>query len=231
MTPRRRASDAWGPIDRVRVLVVLAVLACLIALGCCSAKAAIIDRVDIPQASFLYRLKLDREVTVRLGSSDAVARVAAQLHVESRWNPKARSRYAEGMAQFTPATSQWLASVCPEIGAPDPWSPDWSVRAVVCYDAWLYGRISAATECDRWAFTLSAYNGGLGWVARDKRRASSDGADPARWFDQVEYYSARADWARSENRNYVHRILKHAEPAYIVAGWPGIAVCAGIGRQ
>lgn len=184
-------------------------------------------RVAIPAASYLYRFKLEREVTARLGTTDATARIAAQVHQESRWRADARSPYAEGMAQFTPATGAWLVKdVCPEIGPHDPWDPNWSVRAAVCYDAWLHARVSGATPCDRWAFTLSAYNGGLGWIARDKQRASASGADPARWFGQVELHSARARWAIAENRDYVRRILKSYEPAYIAAGWPGVAVCA-----
>lgn len=227
MTPRRRFSDAWAGSELVRATVVCVVMVGLVLLGCCGkdARAAEPDRIVIPQASFLYRMKLDREVSSRFGSTEAVARIAAQVHVESRWDPKARSKYAEGMSQFTPATSKWLESICPEIGPPDPWSPDWSVRAVVCYDAWLHARVAGATACDRWAFALAAYNGGLGWISRDKNRASAQGADAARWFGHVELHTPRADWARRENRAYVHRILKLAEPAYIAAGWPGVTAC------
>jgi membrane-bound lytic murein transglycosylase MltF len=129
------------------------------------------------------------------------------------------------MAQFTPETATWLQSVCPEIGAADPWDPNWSVRAAVCYDQWLYARVSGASECDRWAFTLSSYNGGLGWLHRDKTRASASGADSARWFSNVELYSARSAAARAENRTYVREILRVLEPVYIAAGWPGVCAC------
>ncbi len=184
-------------------------------------------RVAIPATSYLYRFKLEREVATRFGTTDATARIAAQVHQESRWRADARSPYAEGLAQFTPATGAWLVKdVCPEIGPHDPWDPNWSVRAAVCYDAWLHARVSGASACDRWAFTLSAYNGGLGWVARDQRRASAAGADPARWVDQVELHSSRAKWAITENRDYVRRILLRFEPAYIAAGWPGAEACA-----
>lgn len=187
--------------------------------------AANIAQVAIPAASYLYRFKLEREVVSRFDSTSHVARIAAQVHAESRWQPEARSAYAEGLSQFTPATSRWLQSVCPEIGPSDPWDPHWSVRAVVCYDAWLYARVSGSTECDRWAFSLSAYNGGLSWVLRDQKRAANLGAQSTQWFDQVERYSARAKWAITENRDYVRRILKRIEPAYIEAGWPGVLAC------
>lgn len=185
------------------------------------------QRVVVPPTSYLYRLRLQREVSARFGGTAEVARIAAQVHKESLWRADARSPYAEGLSQFTPATGKWLAQdVCPEIGPHDPWSPDWSVRAIVCYDAWIHARVAdAATPCDRWAFVLSSYNGGLNNLQRDQRRASANGADAARWFDHVERFSARASWAFAENRDYVRRILTVLEPAYLAAGWPGVTVC------
>lgn len=192
-----------------------------------ASEAPAIERVTIPAASYLYRFKLQREVFARFGSQDDVARIAAQVHKESLWRANARSTYAEGMAQFTPSTGRWLVrDVCPEIGPPDPWSPNWSMRAIVCYDHWLHARVAdAATPCDRWAMTLSSYNGGLRNLQRDQRRASANGADPARWFEHVERFSARAHWAFAENRDYVRKILLALEPAYLAAGWPGAAAC------
>ena len=212
-------------------MTLLALIACAAMHVCISgvhaAEPAVTPTVSIPAASYLYRFKLEREVATRFGTQDRVAGIAAQVHAESRWKPDARSKYAEGMAQFTPSTSAWLQTVCPEIGPPDPWDPNWSVRAVVCYDAWLHNRVTgAATTCDRWAMTFSAYNGGLTWLNRDRALASASGADSARWFDHVERYSRRAKWAIEENRGYVRRILLVIEPTYIAAGWPGKAVCA-----
>lgn len=224
---RRRATDTCygNPLLRVTICCAVLIGLLLMAAWAKDAHASGTDRIVIPQASVLYRLKLDREVTSRFGVNDAVARIAGQIHVESRWKADARSKYAEGMAQFTPSTSTWLESVCPDIGPPDPWSADWSVRAVVCYNHWLHARVRGATPCDQWAFVLAAYNGGLTWIPRDQERASAQGADAARWFGHVELHTPRADWARRENRAYVYRILKLAEPAYLAAGWPGIAVC------
>ncbi len=211
-------------------IVAFALLACLMCafIPAAHGAEATAARIAIPATSYLYRFKLQREVVSRFGSDAAVARIAAQVHKESLWRADARSKYAQGMSQFTPATGAWLVKeVCPEIGLHDPWSPDWSVRAVVCYDAWLHARVTgAATPCDRWAFTLSSYNGGLANLQRDQRRASASGADPAQWFESVERFSARAAWAIVENRDYVQRILHVLEPAYLNAGWPGVAVCS-----
>lgn len=70
--------------------------------------------------------------------------------------------------------------------------------------------------------TLSAYNGGLGWVNRDKRLVPN----PEAWFCGVETKSNRADWAFKENRNYPRRILLELEPLYVGDNWPGATVCA-----
>lgn len=74
--------------------------------------------------------------------------------------------------------------------------------------------------------TLSAYNGGLGWVWRDQKLAASQGADSARWFDQVERYNAgRHAAAFRENRGYPR--LRSCAPSSraMAAGW-GQGSCA-----
>ena len=183
-------------------------------------------RIVIPEHSARYRLAIEREAGAVFGLGASPARIAAQIHQESHFKPAAKSPYAQGLAQFTPSTAEWMAKVFPdECGEADPWDAHWAIRCAVRYDHYLYRRVSGATHCDRWAFTLSAYNGGLGWVNRDRRLAAADGADRERWFRHVEFYSRRADWARLENRAYVRRILTALEHAYIDAGWPGDAAC------
>ena len=224
-SPLQRVID-WT-INGVIGLAVLYVLALL--LGLFTPSHAAEPSVRIPHASALYRLQLERVVGQQFGLDAPVARLAAQIHQESHWRPDVASKYAQGLAQFTPPTAKWLPNVCPGVGPPDPWDADWSLRAIACYDKWLYDRVTAASECDRWSFTLSAYNGGLGWVRRDQARASAGGADPARWFGHTDAHSARAGWAFRENRSYVARILHLIEPAYSAAGWPGAAACGGSG--
>lgn len=183
------------------------------------------DRVAIPEQSARYRIALEREAAAQFGLDAPVARVAAQIHQESMWDAGAESAFAQGLAQFTPSTAHWLPGVCPDVGPPDTWDAAWSLRAITCYDRYLYDRLNAASECDRWAFTLSAYNGGLGMLNRERTRASTTGVEAARWFDNVERFSARSRPAFAENRAYVRRILYVLEPWYVAAGWPGEAVC------
>ena len=88
------------------------------------------------------------------------------------------------------------------------------------YDRYLYDRIRARDDCERMAMTLSAYNGGLGWISRDQKRASSSGLDPLIWWGSVETVNAgrsAANWR--ENRAYPDRIIHHHQPTYVAASW------------
>lgn len=214
-------------LDVPWLLFLAAMLALSLVLGLIAPRGAAAREVQIPEASWQYRRAVESASVEYFGLHASPARLAAQLHAESGWRSDARSPYAEGLAQFVPATARWLPAICPELGAFDPWDPWQSVRAAACYDAWLHRRVvlRAAGACDSWALTLCAYNGGERWCRRDASLAAAAGADPTRWFGHVELYTARADWARRENRQYVSRILLTLEPAYLAAGWPGEAVC------
>lgn len=218
MSPHQRAR--W-----VRaVACLLGVVAGLLALGMASAQARV---ADVPVA---MRLAIQREAVRNFGLDAPVARLAAQVQQESGWNPKAASAYAQGLTQFTPATAAWLPEVCPAVGAPDPWDPQWSLRAQACYMAWLYKRVTpyryagSMSECTRWAYAFRAYNGGESMLQRERLAAQKAGADANNW-QAVEPYRVRAAWAHKENVGYPRRILLVLEPAYLAAGWPGQAVC------
>jgi soluble lytic murein transglycosylase-like protein len=187
--------------------------------GLASAKAA-----DIPKAADAHKAVLIRASRAIWGIDAPVAVFAAQVHTESRWNTDAKSRAgAQGLAQFMPATAAWLPSVAPETGAPMPYNPGWALRALVTYDLWLWRQIGpdgAVDDFERMAFALSAYNGGLGWVQRDKRLASGAGLDARRWFGAVETVNAgrsAANWR--ENRNYPRLILRERQYLYTASGW------------
>ncbi|MCZ7727573.1 transglycosylase SLT domain-containing protein, partial [Pseudomonas aeruginosa] len=145
----------------------------------------------IPTAAEQYRRTLVRSAHAGWGLSAPIATFAAQVHQESRWRADARSPVgAQGLAQFMPGTAEWIAGLYPAaLGANQPFNPGWALRALVTYDRWLYDRNQASSECDRWAFVLSAYNGGQGWVNRDRRLASASGADQLAWFDSVERFN------------------------------------------
>ncbi|ECU7995205.1 lytic transglycosylase domain-containing protein, partial [Salmonella enterica subsp. enterica serovar Toucra] len=122
-----------------------------------------------PTAALKYRSDVIRSARVDWGLNAPVADFAAQLHQESGWNPAARSPVgAQGLAQFMPSTADWLSGLMPHLAAREPWNPGWAIRALVSYDRWLWQRVVVPDGCERMAMTLSAYNGGLGWVNRDR---------------------------------------------------------------
>ncbi len=176
---------------------------------------------EIPRAAEQYRRTLVRSAHAEWGLSAPIATFAAQVHQESRWRADARSPVgAQGLAQFMPGTAEWIAGLYPAaLGANQPYNAGWALRALVTYDRWLYDRNQASSECDRWAFVLSAYNGGQGWVNRDRRLASASGADQLAWFDSVERFNAGRSAANfRENRNYPRLILLRYERIYLQWG-------------
>lgn len=178
-----------------------------------------------PRAALAWRGELTRAARFVFGLDAPVAVFGAQVHQESAWRPEARSAYAGGLAQFTPDTAEWISGVY-KLGPAEPFNPSWALRALVQYDAHLLALNGAASECDRWGFALSAYNGGQGWLNRDRRLAASRGADAARWFGHVERFSPRSAAAMKENRDYPRRILLKLQPRY--ANWGRVIDCRGI---
>lgn len=189
-----------------------------VALAILAALALPADAAGIPREAQRHRSVLIRAARAELGLSAPVATLAAQIHTESRWDESARSPVgAQGLAQFMPTTRDWMGEVRPDLGRADAWNPGWAIRALAAYDAWLLARITAATERDRWQMALASYNGGLGWLLRDKSLARSRGLDPARWDGHVADVNAgRSKVAWAENRGYPRRIAG-SEPLY--AAW------------
>lgn len=180
----------------------------------------------LPAAALRHRAELTRNARSIWGLAAPVATFAAQVHQESGWRANVKSPVgARGMAQFMPATAEWISGLVPELAANEPFNPSWALRALVTYDKWLWDRIEAATACERMALALSGYNGGLGWVRRDAKVAAGRGLAPDRWWGHVEAVNAgrsEANWR--ENRGYPRRILRELGPRYAAAGF-GEGVC------
>ena len=191
---------------------------------CCHASHA--AEVKIPRAALQYRSELIRASRMVWGLDAPVAVFAAQIHTESWWkNGTVSSAGAQGLAQFMPSTAKWLQRAAPETGSPAPFDPRWSLRACVTYDKYLFDRIAprrgkSLTEWNRMAFTLSGYNGGLGWTNRDRTKALQSGLDPDIWFGHVEQANAgRRISAKRENQRYVQLIMRERQQVYIKSGW------------
>jgi soluble lytic murein transglycosylase-like protein len=190
---------------------------------------------SIPTEANAYKRTLTKVSHAHWGLDAPVALFAGQIHQESGWRIDARSPAgAQGLAQFMPATAEWFHRQNPrDLGQPfgafnhnQPYNPAWALSALVLYDRHLYRQIQAATPCERWAKTLSAYNGGVTWLKRDEQLASASGADALVWFDGVERYnSGRSAAAYRENRHYPKTIITRWQPMYASAGWGLGGVC------
>jgi soluble lytic murein transglycosylase-like protein len=181
----------------------------------------------VPEASAMYRRWVEQAVAEEWGVEGSPARLAAQIHQESSWNPKARSAVgAEGLAQFMPSTAKWIADEFPEtLGAFDPWDPQQAALAAAVYDAWLARRNPGRAECDTWSFALSAYNGGEKQLHKEQALAATRGKAADVWLGNVAAARTRSLPAWRENRAYVSRILLVLEPLYLDAGWSGKRGC------
>ncbi len=184
---------------------------------------AILEIRDPRIPDLAYRLKrtVRGEVNYVWGLEQSGTVFYAQIHQESCWKPDAKSAYASGLAQFTPDTANWISQLYPaDLGDKNPLDVRWAIRAVVKYDKWLYDRFSFAVSDDhRWRFSLSGYNGGAGWVSKDRDLTKANGKDPCRWTGNVELFSKRATWAFKENRDYVTKILDKWSPMYRQGGF------------
>lgn len=184
--------------------ILLLILALLISAGVAQAQG-------IPERAGPYRRDLTRQARIVWGLDAPVATFAAQIHQESAWRPDARSPYAHGLAQFTPATAEWIGELDPALADAATGNPAWALRALVTYDRWLHDRV-AGQPCPRMQLALRAYNGGLGYIRKEVASGK-----PCRAF--------RAEWACRENLEYPIRILRDLEPRYVLAGW-GRGACA-----
>lgn len=194
----------------------------LLAVASCAAQPAHAQSAPaIPRAALEHRAALKRNAQMVWGLGAPTATFAAQIHQESRWRPGARSPVgAQGLAQFMPATARWIGGMDAGLASRDAFNPVWSLRALVVYDRWLWQRIKADDGCERMAFTLSAYNGGLGWVYRRQARSKAPGVCFGAACDiNPGIHPAN----QRENAHYPAVILRTYEPLYARSvGWgPG----------
>jgi soluble lytic murein transglycosylase-like protein len=172
---------------------------------------------------FLYRATLNVAARRAFGDAAPVALLAAQIHAESAWQESVQSSAgALGMAQFMPATAQLMATRYPELGPVDRTDAVWSLSAQALHMRELFDLYPQAyTSCDRWAFALSAYNGGPKQLNKERALA----ADRNVWL-KVAPQRTRSQAAWNENRAYVRTILYRLHPQYLKRGYAGVDVCA-----
>lgn len=106
-----------------------------------------------------------------------------------------------------------------------PYDAKLQLRALVLKDRQGFRQVAgAATPADQLAMAFSAYNGGLGGLASDRRVcAATPACDAARWFGHVERTSLKAKAAVPGygqsffeiNREYVRNVMVMRRPRYL----------------
>lgn len=186
---------------------------------------------QVPPAAWRMQHEQRRQAEAVWGLDAPTSVLAAQVHQESGWRCEARSwAGALGCAQFMPATAADMARRYPASLSPaQPTNPRWAFRAQAQYmrDLWGgFGARGALDACERMAFALAAYNGGEGWVIRDRRLAEARGFPPGVFFGAAQVVNAgRGPEAKRENAEYPERILRVLTPRYVAAGF-GPGVCS-----
>ncbi len=105
--------------------------------------------------------------------------LAALVATESGFDPASIGPGGSlGLMQLMPATAR-------EFGAKDPLDPQQNVLAGARHLRWLWETFPGIAERDRLAFTLAAYNMGLGHLEDVRALAAEHGLDPNRWEGHV----------------------------------------------
>lgn len=189
------------------------------------------DPMLVPLPARPYQRTMIRESRAVWGITAPTALFGAQIQTESAWRPGAHSIYAAGLSQFIPSTADMMERKYPELGNDGPLNPQWAIRALVRYDHDIYrGRfvnaVPPASECDKWGFVLSGYNGGEGWISRDRAQCEQRaGCDPSRWYGHVERYTTRSASNAQQNREYMKRIELQYQPLYRSWAPSGFIMC------
>jgi len=182
---------------------------------------AVPDR--IPREALAYRGNFIRIWRFYFALAESPTIGFSQVHQESRWRTEAKSAFAIGIAQFTPATAAQYAKLlpadvraqCPST-AGCPTDPNWALNALSLYDYHLHRDLAwAATPIDRWKLALAGYNGGAHWLVRERQKANNS----TRWSDIADA-CMRSAAACTENRNYPVVIMEKWRPYY--QKWLGI---------
>lgn len=185
----------------------------------------------IPVDAVKYRRIIQSEAEYYWGLDAPTATFFAQMHQESNFRATAQSKYASGLAQFTPQTAAGMQQQYPDlrvlcpIKEGCPLDAGWAIKAMVLYDRGLWrGRLDTDPGDNRLGFMLADYNGGAGWINRERAACRADAVCiSARYFGNVEAWCGRslpgvprrAAWACAENTHYPNVILFQWRLLYI----------------
>lgn len=168
---------------------------------------------QMPMEASKYKRQYTQIVRNTWGLDAPIASLAAQIHQESGWNCSAVSHAgAKGCAQFMPATANWIGDLDSGLKGAEVFSPAWAFRAQATYMKWIVERVKVADNaCERMAFAMAAYNGGLGYVYKRQKLSLA----PGQCFRATcEINPGITAANQRENAHYPVRILIDIEPRY-----------------
>jgi soluble lytic murein transglycosylase-like protein len=186
---------------------------------------AAVGSVKIPMEANRLQSTVQKSAWETFGVNAPVATLAAQIHQESYWRPKAISKAgAAGLTQFMPATAADMAKRFPACVPADVFSERWAINCRDLYMASLLRSIKVDDECARWVYALRAYNGGEKWVKRDIKLATDAGVSVHDWRAVSRFNAGRSAANFKENTEYPVRIVERIAPVYEQQGW-GPNIC------
>lgn len=175
-----------------------------------------------------WKRLLTQHATYQIGLNAPTSLFGAMIYKESTCDPRARNRWsgAAGLGQFMPITRQHVGQLEKALRGFDPYDPNQSLLAIIVYYQWLDTQVPVPDPCANAAMILAAYNGGIGWLGRDRRTCGKlAGCDKNQWFGNVENHSSRGRRAFNENRNYVRTVALELQPRFHEYGWGGPLLC------
>lgn len=191
-----------------------------------------LDQGRIPANCERWKRDTIRIAQHEMGLNAPSSLIGSIILKESSCNENAHNaRFgATGLGQFIPNTVTHVRQLSRELRNFNPRDGRQSIQAIIVYLEWSKNTVASRrpvnTQCDRVAFGLSAYNGGAGWVNRDRTICNSvAGCDPGAWFSNTEQHSRRNRGAFRENRDYVSTIINQFTPLFINSGWGGPPIC------
>lgn len=127
--------------------------------------------------------------------------IAALIHQESRFNPKAKSwAGASGLMQLMPKTAA-------QYGCKNLFNPEANIKAGIKHFNWLEKYWSSKVKDDkqRLKFILASYNVGHGHVNDAMKLAEKFGKDPTIWDDNVDEFILK----KSDPEYYKDPVVKY----------------------